>query len=79
MENKKAPKGIEVFKFGADKFLLRMYQNLLFKQPLNARLAAFYSTPLGHLYQSIPFDDLAKQILALKKLRYRKGCKPNLM
>ena len=44
-----------------------MYQNLLFEQPVDIRLAAFYSTPLGHLYQSIPFDNLAKQIQAPKK------------
>ena len=53
-----------------------MYQNLLFEQPVDIRLAAFYSTPLGHLYQSIPFDNLAKQIPAPKKLPHGKGCKP---
>ena len=79
MENKKVPKDIKVFKFGADKFSFHVYQNLLFEQLLDVRLAAFYFSPLGHLYQSIPFDDLAKQIRALKKLPDGKGCKPNLM
>jgi hypothetical protein len=76
VENKKAAKDIKVFKFGAEKFSLQMYQNLLFEQPLDIRLAAFYFTPLGHLYQSIPFDNLAKQIQAPKKLPHGKGCKP---
>ena len=53
-----------------------MYQNLLFEQPVDIRLAAFYCTPLGKLYQSIPFDALAKQIPAPKKLPHGKGCKP---
>ena len=61
---------------GQTKFPLQMYQNLLFEQPVDIRLAAFYSTPLGHLYQSIPFDNLAKQIQAPKKLSHGNGCKP---
>src|SRR5215212_6579951 len=65
-----------MFKFGQRKFPLQMYQNLLFEQPVDIRLAGFYSTPLGHLYQSIPFDHLAKQIQAPKKLPHGKGCKP---
>jgi DNA-directed RNA polymerase subunit E'/Rpb7 len=76
VENKKAPKDTKVFKFGADKFPLQMDQNLLFEQPIDIRLDAFYSTPLGQLYQSIPFDTLAKQIPAPKKLPNGKGCKP---
>ena len=61
---------------GQTKFPLQMYQNLLFEQPFDIRLAAFYSTPLGHLNQSIPFGNLAKQIQAPKKLPGGKGCKP---
>jgi IS5 family transposase len=61
---------------GQTKFPLQMYQNLLFEQPVDIRLAAFYSTPLGHLYQSIPFDNLAKQIQVLKKLPHGKGGNP---
>lgn len=60
---------------GQTKFPLQMYQNLLFEQPPDIRLAAFYSTPLGHLYQSIPFDNLSKQIPATKKPAHGKGCK----
>jgi IS5 family transposase len=76
VENKKAPKDTEVFKFGADKFPLQMYQNLLFEQTPQIRSDAFYSTELGHLYQSIPFDALAKQISPPVSLPYGKGCKP---
>jgi hypothetical protein len=64
---------------GQTKFPLRMYQNLLFEQPVDIRLAAFYSTPLGHLYQSIPFDNLAKQIQVLKKLPHGKDVSPGLI
>jgi transposase, IS5 family len=76
VENKKAPNDTKVIKFGADKFTLQMYQNLLFEQPLAVRLDAFYSTALGQLYQSIPFDALVKQIPGPKKLPCGKGCKP---
>lgn len=76
MENKKAPKDTKVFKFGADKFPLQMYQNLLFEQTPQVISDAFYSTELGYLYQSIPFEALAKQIPPPAKLPYGKGCKP---
>ncbi len=76
MENKKAPKDTKVFKFGADKFPLQMYQNLLFEQTVDIRFDAFYATPLGQLYKSIPFDALVKQLPCPKKLPYGKGCKP---
>jgi transposase, IS5 family len=76
VENKKPQKDTKVFKFGADKFPLQMYQNLLFEQTVDIRFDAFYSTTLGHLYQSIPFENLAKQIPAPKKLLHGKGCKP---
>ncbi len=44
-----------------------MYQNLLFAQPVDAQLQAFYNTPLGSLYQAIPFDKLTSQIPPPKK------------
>lgn len=53
-----------------------MNQNLLFEQPVDIRLDAFYCIPLGQLYKSIPFDTLAKQIPAPKKSPQSKGCKP---
>ena len=56
--------------------LLEMYQNLLFEQTTDIRSSAFYSTPLGHLYQAVPFDSLVKQIPSPKKLPHGKGCKP---
>jgi hypothetical protein len=56
-----------------------MDQNLLFEQPVDIRLAAFYSTPLGHLYQSIPSDNLAKQIQAPKSSLMAKDVSPGLI
>lgn len=53
-----------------------MYQNLLFQQPVDIQLQAFYNTPLGQLYQAIPFDDLSKQIPKAKGSLSGKGCKP---
>ena len=53
-----------------------MYQNLLFQQPVDVQLRAFYSTPLGELYQAIPFDDLSKYIPKPKRSVSGKGCKP---
>ena len=76
MENKKPQKVIKVSKFEADHFLLRMYQNLLFEQPLDIRLAAFYATPVGELFQAIPFNDLIKHFPAPKKRVAGKGCTP---
>ena len=40
----------------------QMYRNLLFEHPYDVQLAAFYNTPLGELYQAIPFDALSKQV-----------------
>jgi hypothetical protein len=53
-----------------------MYQNLLFQQPVDVQLRAFYNTPLGELYQSIPFNDLSKHIPKPKRSISGKGCKP---
>ncbi len=53
-----------------------MYQNLLFQQPVDIQLQAFYNTPLGQLYQAIPFDDLSKHIPKPKRSLSGKGCKP---
>jgi hypothetical protein len=53
-----------------------MYQNLLFEQPYDIQLAAFYTTPLGELYQAIPFDALSKQVPAPRRAISDKGCKP---
>jgi IS5 family transposase len=53
-----------------------MYQNLLFQQPVDLQLQAFYNTPLGQLYQAIPFDDLSKHIPKPKRSLSGKGCKP---
>ncbi len=63
-------------KFGADLFSAQMYQNLLFEQPLHIRLDAFYATPVGELYQAIPFDNLIKHFPLPKKRLGGKGCKP---
>jgi hypothetical protein len=75
-KTKKPQKTQKCSNLGQTKFPLQMYQNLLFEQPVDIRLNAFFSTPLGQLYQSIPFDTLAKQIPAPKKLPQSKGCKP---
>jgi IS5 family transposase len=53
-----------------------MYQNLLFQQPVDVQLRAFYNTPLGELYQSIPFDSLSKHIPRAKRSVSGKGCSP---
>ena len=54
-----------------------MYQNLLFEQPLDIRLAAFYATPVGELFQAIPLDNLIKHFPPAPKKRLAgKGCKP---
>ncbi|MBX9782782.1 MAG: hypothetical protein K2X48_05725 [Chitinophagaceae bacterium] len=34
----------------------QMYRNLLFEYEQDLQLTAFYNTPLGQLYQAIPFD-----------------------
>lgn len=53
-----------------------MYRNLLFEQPVDIQLQAFYQTPLGELYQSIPFDSFAEHIPKPKRAISGKGCKP---
>src|SRR4051794_22969869 len=54
----------------------QMYQNLLFEQPIDLQLTAFYNTPLGQLYQAIPFGELSKQVPAPARAISDKGCKP---
>lgn len=54
----------------------QMYQNLLFEQPVDLQLTAFYNTPLGQLYQAIPFGELSKQVPAPARAISEKGCKP---
>ena len=53
-----------------------MYQNLLFEQSPDLQLQAFYNTPLGELYQAIPFDSLSKNIPQPRRAISGKGCKP---
>ncbi len=53
-----------------------MYPNLLFEQIFDVQLAAFYNTPLGQLYQAIPFDHLSKQIPLPPRAISDRGCKP---
>lgn len=54
----------------------QMYQNLLFEQSPDVQLSAFYNTPLGELYQAIPFDSLRRQIAVPRRWVSEKGCKP---
>lgn len=54
----------------------QMYQNFLFEQSADLRLQAFYNTPLGALYQAIPFDALSSEILRPRRALSGKGCKP---
>lgn len=54
----------------------QMYQNLLFEHPLDIQLAAFYNTPLGQLYQAIPFEAMSKSLPAPAHSISSKGCKP---
>jgi hypothetical protein len=53
-----------------------MYRNLLFEHPDDIQLAAFYNTPLGELYQAIPFESLSKQVPLPRRSISDKGCKP---
>lgn len=53
-----------------------MYRNLLFEHPYDVQMAAFYNTPLGELYQAIPFEDLNKQVPAPLHAISARGCKP---
>jgi hypothetical protein len=56
--------------------VIQMYQNLLFEQSLDLQLEAFYNTPLGELYQAIPFDSLSSSIAKPRRAISGKGCKP---
>lgn len=53
-----------------------MYRNLLFEQPVDLQRQAFYNTPLGELYQAIPFDSFMERIAKPKRAISGKGCKP---
>lgn len=53
-----------------------MYQNLLFAQSEDIQWVAFLNTPLGELYQAIPFDALSKQVPPPRRTISDKGCKP---
>jgi transposase, IS5 family len=53
-----------------------MYHNLLFEHPYDVQLAAFYNTPLGELYQAIPFDELSKKVSRPRRAISEKGCRP---
>ena len=53
-----------------------MYQNLLFQQPVDVQLQAFYNTSLGQLFQAIPFNNLCKHIPKPKRAISGKGCTP---
>ena len=53
-----------------------MYRNLLFEQPVDLQLQAFFNTPLGELYQAIPFDSFSQHIPQPKRAISGKGCKP---
>ena len=53
-----------------------MYHILLFEQPADIQLQAFYNTPLGELYQAIPFESLAANIPMPRRSVSGKGCKP---
>lgn len=53
-----------------------MYPKLLFEQPADLQLQAFYNTPVGELYQAIPFDELLKHFPKPKRAISGKGCKP---
>jgi len=53
-----------------------MYPILLFSQPVDVHLQAFYNTPLGELYRALPFDELSKHICKPKRAISGKGSKP---
>jgi hypothetical protein len=53
-----------------------MYRNLLFEHPYDVQLTAFYNTPLGELYQVIPFNALSKQVPVPQRAISDKGCRP---
>lgn len=54
----------------------QMYQKLLFAQPVDLQLQAFFNMSLGELYQAIPFKDLADKIPAPKRAISGRECKP---
>jgi hypothetical protein len=56
---KKAHNGIKNAQSEATKSSHQMYYNPLFLQSPSIQEAAFLSTDLGQLYQSIPFKNLA--------------------
>ncbi len=53
----------------------KMYQKLLFAQPVDLQLQAFFNTPLGELYQAIPFKELADKFRAPKRAIRGKGAR----
>ena len=76
MENKKPQQAHKSEQIWGSLFSIQMYQNLLFEQPPDIRLSAFYATPVGELFRAIPFDDLIKHFPEPKKRVGGKGCKP---
>ena len=52
----------------------QMYQNLLFEHDVQS--LAFFNTPLGQLYQAIPFEALSNQVPLPRRALSDKGCKP---
>jgi transposase, IS5 family len=54
----------------------QMYHNLLFEHPEDVQMTAFYNTPLGELYQAIPFDKLSKQVVQPRRAISERGCRP---
>lgn len=55
---------------------IQMYQKLLFAQPVDVQLQAFFNTPLEELYQAIPFEELAAKFPVPKRAISGRGCKP---
>ena len=53
-----------------------MYQILLFEQSTSFQHQAFSNTPLGQLYQAIPFASLSRQVPDPKRQLSGKGCEP---
>ena len=56
--------------------ITQMYQSLLFEQSESFQQHAFSNTPLGKLYQAIPFESLSKKIPEPQRALSGKGCKP---
>ncbi len=48
----------------------------MFEQPVEIQLQALCNTPLGKLYQAVPFDSFVSQIPKPKPAISGKGCKP---